>query len=38
MDSQQELFTALKVQLEKALKSKGINVYDIHMYTLVQVN
>ena len=28
MDSQQELFTALKVQLEKALKSKGINVYD----------
>ena len=28
MDSQQELFTALKVQLEKALKSKGVNVYD----------
>lgn len=28
MDSQQELFTALKVQLKKALKSKGVNVYD----------
>lgn len=28
MDSQQELFIALKVQLEKALKSKGVNVYD----------
>lgn len=28
MDSQQELFTALKVQLEKALKSKDVNVYD----------
>lgn len=28
MDSQQELFTALKVQLEKTLKSKKIKVYD----------
>lgn len=28
MDSQQELFIALKVQLEKALKSKNVNVYD----------
>ena len=28
MDSQQELFIALKVQLEKALKSKDVSVYD----------
>lgn len=28
MDSQQELFIALKVQLEKALKGKNVNVYD----------
>ncbi len=28
MDSQQELFTALKVQLEKTLESKKIKVYD----------
>lgn len=28
MDSQQELFIALKVQLERALKSRDVNVYD----------
>ena len=44
MDSQQELFIALKVQLEKALKSKDVSVYDTFLpsegtpYPLVQVN
>lgn len=28
MDSQQELFSALLVQLKKELKSKGVSVYD----------